>query len=190
MIQVKSRDRFLEVLSTYLPEKSKCVELGSYRGDFADKILKIVNPRCLFLVDPYRVDESRRYGAGMAFLPVMYSTSEDYENVLSRFEKERNAGQVFVFRTTSQNLAKKVGERIFDCIYIDSDHTYEGVKKDLEDWMPKLKEGGVICGHDYTNDNEFGVVQSVDEFIEEHGFEFIIFNTDGGDWALQKTKTK
>ncbi len=35
-----------------------------------------------------------------------------------------------------------------DIVFIDGDHRYAGFKKDIEAWWPKLKEGGIICGHD------------------------------------------
>lgn len=36
-----------------------------------------------------------------------------------------------------------------DFVYIDADHFYGTVKEDLEAWGPKVKEGGILCGHDY-----------------------------------------
>lgn len=35
-----------------------------------------------------------------------------------------------------------------DLIFLDGDHKYKGFKQDLENWLPKLKKGGIICGHD------------------------------------------
>jgi predicted O-methyltransferase YrrM len=38
----------------------------------------------------------------------------------------------------------------FDFVFIDGDHTYEGVKADIAAWSPKLKPTGMLAGHDYT----------------------------------------
>lgn len=37
-----------------------------------------------------------------------------------------------------------------DFVFIDGDHTREGVKRDIIAWLPKVKPGGVIAGHDYA----------------------------------------
>ena len=39
---------------------------------------------------------------------------------------------------------------MFDFIYIDADHSYEACKLDLESYWPKLKQGGIMMGDDYT----------------------------------------
>jgi hypothetical protein len=71
----------------------------------------------------------------------------------------------------------------FDWVYIDSNHTYEAVKEDLEMWLPKVKNGGYICGHDYILPREvlnlpFGVVPAVNEFINKHSFELVYLTTE------------
>ena len=43
-----------------------------------------------------------------------------------------------------------------------------------------------MCGHDYFNHSNFGVIQAVDEFCEEHEFEMIILNKPGWDWCLRR----
>ena len=58
----------------------------------------------------------------------------------------------------------------FDFVYIDADHTYDMVKKDIELWLPLVKKGGVIGGHDYGFPDEAvrwgGVQRAVDEKFE------------------------
>ena len=53
----------------------------------------------------------------------------------------------------------------FDIVYIDASHDYESVKKDVLHWLPKVKNGGIICGDDYTLSWP-GVVRAVDELFE------------------------
>ncbi len=51
-----------------------------------------------------------------------------------------------------------------DVIYIDADHGYGSVKADIEAWMPKVRIGGLLCGHDYM-DGWPGVTMAVDEML-------------------------
>lgn len=69
----------------------------------------------------------------------------------------------------SVEAAKAVPDGSLDFVFIDGDHTYEAVCDDLRAWTPKLKPGGLLCGHDYgipreIIDNELGVKRAVDEW--------------------------
>lgn len=50
-----------------------------------------------------------------------------------------------------------------DFVFIDADHSYEAVKKDIEAWYLKVKKGGIFAGHDYRASPD--VKKAVDEFI-------------------------
>ena len=39
-----------------------------------------------------------------------------------------------------------------DMVYIDADHHYGSVKSDLLTWLPKIRKGGVLAGHDWYVD--------------------------------------
>jgi len=58
---------------------------------------------------------------------------------------------------------KHYEDESLDFVYIDADHTYEIVKKDIESWYPKVKIGGILAGHDYYNSNQ--VIRAVGETI-------------------------
>jgi hypothetical protein len=51
-----------------------------------------------------------------------------------------------------------------DMVFIDADHCYESVRKDIKAWLPKTKK--IICGHDYDED---GAKRAVDELIDIDG---------------------
>ncbi len=182
MIVVESRESYLQEVSKMIGEKSVVVELGVLNGDFSQMLLDIVNPLLLFLVDPFEVNK-QKYDDG---LPTAYSTKNDHTNVLARFNSQINSNQVVVDKNYSHDVVGKYGDRVFDFIYIDACHLYECVKKDLNDWLPKLKKDGIIGLHDYYVMYGFGVVQAVEEFCIEHNFEIVLINNNGHDVALKQ----
>ena len=143
MIKVDSRINFLKEVSKHLPEKSICVELGVFRGDFSPDILKILMPKVLHLIDPFEVGNDKNGVVDYATLgKTAYSNDKDYINVITRFSNEIKSGQVVVGRNYSYDAVNKFPNKYFDFIYIDACHLYESVKCDLRDYLPKLKETG------------------------------------------------
>lgn len=57
-------------------------------------------------------------------------------------------------------------DNTLDFVFIDADHSYEGVRRDVDAWLPKVKVGGVIAGHDFRNGFGFGVVDAVLESFD------------------------
>ena len=51
----------------------------------------------------------------------------------------------------SVTAASTYADASIDFVFIDGDHTYVGVKKDIIAWLPKVKPGGIIAGHDYAS---------------------------------------
>lgn len=182
---VYNRKAFLSFLLFHLPKKCKAVEIGVLNGGFSRMTIEVLKPDTLLLIDPYtRSDET--YGEALDFIHTAYSNEFDYQNLIRDFEKEILLNQVEVVRKYSYEAVDYVADSSVDFIYHDASHLYSDLKRDLNEWLPKMKEGGIISGHDYIEHPEFGVIQAVNEFMEEHGFEMIIFNENGGDYALKK----
>ncbi len=85
----------------------------------------------------------------------------------------------------SVEAAKDFAGQLFDIVYLDADHTYEGVKADLEAWYPLVKKGGVFGGDDYENTLVPGVKRAVQEFAAKYKLELHTApNYCGGDWFV------
>ena len=68
-------------------------------------------------------------------------------------------------RTDSVSASKMYADESLDAVFIDADHRYESVKADILTWMPKVKKGGILAGHDYILAHS-GVILAVDELVE------------------------
>jgi len=185
MITVNNRTDFLHCVGELLPKEIMAIELGVFKGGFSAMILHLLEPKTLYLVDPFE-ESKERYGVEQDFLPTAYSTQNEFDLIMKRFNEEIGSGQVNVNRKYSYDAVKDYPDNYFNFLYIDASHLYKDVKKDLNDWLPKLKEGGLMCLHDYVNIQNFGVIQAVDEWCVEQNFKIIIFNEDGGDVALKQ----
>lgn len=192
MITVESREQFLRVVKDRLPRHPKCVELGVRRGDYSDLILRVLDPSLVCLVDPWA--EGFDINGKVEFYPnwdvqlrTAYSSDTELEYVCTRFKSEIDRGTVTVHRGFSYEVVSGFSDHYFDFIYIDACHIYEAVRWDLEHYLPKLRAGGLLCGHDYVEHPAFGVVKAVDEFCQGYGFGMCVLNVapkGGGDFAL------
>lgn len=114
----------------------------------------------------YCVDTWRGSSAGDRINEI-YST----QDVLAAFHRNfathplGHGSRLMPIRSTSLDAAQStLCDRAFDLVFIDADHSYEAVKADIAAWEPKVREGGILCFHDY------GVFPGVTRALNEWGF--------------------
>lgn len=76
--------------------------------------------------------------------------------------------KVHIIRDTSCNafIFFKTNKLFFDMIFIDGDHSYETVVQDINNASQVLKDGGLLCGHDFNE--TCGVKQAVIDLIPDY----------------------
>ena len=131
-----------------LPKGGRVCELGTLRGDFARDILDITAPRELHLVDIH-------FGLCRA-------------DVLADPRVRRHE-----MMTTDFLAQPEVG--LFDWIYVDADHGYEAVVRDIAAAKERVQPGGILAFNDFarivrTGFGVFGVHQAVSEFLAREGW--------------------
>lgn len=106
------------------------IEIGSYAGEstamFAE-FFKYIN-----CVDPYDLTQD-----------------PSAEEAMYAFQKRVEGLNVHLIRSTSDEAIKHLSESTH-FVYIDGLHTYEQVKRDIENYLPLVRQGGFIGGHDYN----------------------------------------
>jgi len=81
-----------------------------------------------------------------------------------------------VLRMYSVEAAQQFTDGYFDFVYIDADHSYDGISEDVAAWWPKIRLGGILSGHDYNDgyvsgSTVFAVKQVVDKFVAAEGLQ-------------------
>jgi hypothetical protein len=138
-----------------------------------------------FLVDQWGAANERYKKSGDLAARL---TSDQWERVFERASRLTEKYDRKVLRNTSVGASTKIADRHFDMAYIDAEHTKEAVIEDLTCWLPKVKDGGWIGGHDYNHPFEakrklWGVKQVVDEVFPGEPLETGVCGT----WFVRAT---
>ena len=166
-------------------EKYNCdiiCEIGVRRGENFELMIQHI-PKHAVAVDIWRNDGVVAHNDG-GF------SQDELEKQFINF-KNNMADKPFVqiLRDYSYNAVKHFRDEYFDFIYIDADHSYEGCLKDIKDWYPKVKKGGVLLGDDYRLGKtktgvKFGVIKAVNDYTSENNLDF--FELPKRGWGIIK----
>jgi len=163
----------------------KCVEIGVFKGDFAEFILKM-EPSELHLIDPWVsiMDVPARWHA----IP-----QEDMDgikqDVIDRFSAD---SRVNIINKYSIDALDDIEDGSLDWVYLDGNHSYSFAQQDLANWWLKLKDGGFLCGNAYQDDDaqirllDFGIIPAVDTFLEDYFDQIANFETFKYQYLLEK----
>lgn len=156
-----------EVLERMAP-RSVGAEIGVWTGDFSARMLRVIRPKVLHLIDPWKYESAPTYELSFYGGQTGSQANMDviHDLVCKRFSRQIATGEVRIHRSSSADAAATFPDGYFDWVYIDGNHQYEFVKRDLESFYPKVKTGGLIAGDDYGNRGwwEDGVTQAVNAF--------------------------
>jgi len=176
-----------EFVSSLIKQGDIGAEIGVAAGGFAYNVLLKMQPSKLYLIDPWQ------YGmqADVETLPltpeIQKNRDQMYLQVCNVFAPYPN---VEVIRAKSQDVANQFPDQYFDYVYIDGEHSYEAVKRDLNNYYPKVKVGGHIIGDDY---GWAGIADAVQEFLKAHKDEIYWYGNPyhgktGGQFAIRRLK--
>lgn len=159
-----------KALLKMLPHAAVSAEIGVWKGDFSDQILKVAKPQTLHLIDPWLVSDAADrsseawYGADKITQAQMDAI---HDSVAARFSHDMAAKRVVIHRSDAATALGAMAEASIDFVYIDGDHSYEGVTTDLGQAFRVTKAGGLICCDDYMLGTWWkdGVIRAVHEFV-------------------------
>jgi len=149
-------------------------EIGVAGGQTSEILLREFPMLRLHMVDPWssyqRGHTYRRSGDTAARLSHRQQ-EQTMQTALSRTDFA--ASRRVVHRMESRAAVGRVAPGSLDFVFIDGDHTLDGVRCDLALWVTRLHSRGFLCGHDYRHRRDrrglWGVSQAVNEFASTHG---------------------
>lgn len=141
----------LFVQGKQIPDGGSYLEIGSYCGG---------SLACVFLA-------TQPAGLKVNFIAIEPFTRElvnsrDDLTLAKQFRKNTKAIPLRLLRLSSDMARCRIADGSVDLLFVDGDHSHGQVKRDLENYWPKLKENGVLLGHDYQACHP-DVMQAADE---------------------------
>lgn len=156
-----------------------CVELGVWKGHSIGYLAALLPEAELHGFDLF--EDSYRYEAIPKLqnqLPTLFETAQ-------RTLNDYGVWNVRLRKAWSWEAASEFEDLSVDFLFIDADHSKEAVTKDIQAWLPKVKIGGIIAGHDYDHPQHPGVREAVDEAVRE-GLLKDLKTHEGTVWFVRK----
>lgn len=123
-------------------ERHVFVELGAHAGRSTAYMARILNPNfSFFTVDEWKIYPYKKFIANLKNNGI---TTEHVTPIIA----------------DSSEASRLFDPESVDFVFIDADHSYQGVLRDIVAWLPRMKKTGVIAGHDYHYAN-LGVIKAV-----------------------------
>jgi len=159
------------------------VEVGTYKGELASWILRRCPVTRLWVVDLW---DSEVAAKTMLLKENMTTVEREARRRLKPFGE-----RVVIVKADSAEAANYFLDDQLDFVYIDACHLYEHVKRDVVAWWPKVRKGGVLCGHDYGGMGDvcwgWGVRRAVEEFACERLLE-VETDIESRTWWIWNTQ--
>lgn len=146
-------------------------EIGVATGNLSKYLLRNHKSLTLYMVDSWlpgtdQPDHYRNTRDTNAHVPA--DKQEDRKSAAYAVV-QKHKKRARIIKMDSVAAAETFPAGALDLAFIDADHSYEGIKADIEAWRGKVAPGGWLGGHDYANTDPrfaFGVTRAVDEMFE------------------------
>jgi Methyltransferase domain len=148
------------------------IEIGTGTAQTLEWVLEhSPNLKLVYTIDPYIHDDTSQFEA---FAPV--EKQEEWKE-MARVRLDKFTDRVIKIIDTSDNAVALTPNEV-DFVWIDGDHTPGQIRKDLVNYYPKVRLGGIFGGHDYQH-----VIPLLREMIEG-----VIFLGDDWTWWVIKDR--
>lgn len=175
--QMSSLDREAIRLLCEASGSKSIVEIGCWTGETTAILASYAkkNGGSVTVIDTFK-------GSPQTDLVTYAGMKDVHEIFVGNMESLGLSEWINVLHMSSDEAHKLIKDKSVDLLFIDGDHLYEQVRKDLDNYIPKVKPRGIISGHDLNtqlhdlgsfnqefltkncvDNNHYGVIQAVGE---------------------------
>lgn len=148
----------------YVTPSMTLVEIGSFGGESTSVFSR--HAGVVYAIDPWDASYADKVLLGCSEGPVrdfiMSAGLAPMSEIEAMFDRRlAGATNVHKIKAFDQDAVNSFEDGSIDVLYIDSIHTFEAVKDTVARWIPKIRRGGVVSGHDFCQIHWGGVVEAV-----------------------------
>jgi len=160
------------------------VEVGVFDGSHCWGLLQNLDIKKLYMIDPYIPYAQHIKDVGLKRSKWLLARAKKRSRT---WGEEKFPGKCEYLYSKSLDVVGWFQDETLDFVYLDGDHTYENVSKEIPAWGVKLKPSGLMGGHDYSK-RRTDVPRAVDEYCRKHGIEFEVVGDKryAADWFYWK----
>lgn len=165
---IEDREKCLDYIKNQLKNNPNTCEIGFFKGDFSKVIKNKLESKKHYVIDTF---DELNYRSGDKD-----GLNFQYQNMREMYDYSISLGYNTI-KGTSDNLVN-IDDKL-DFIYIDADHSYGWVMRDLENAYNKIEDGGIISGHDYSEEHFEECFRAVNDFCKLKNQSISVISNDG-----------
>ncbi|CAK0840158.1 unnamed protein product [Prorocentrum cordatum] len=152
------------------PRRLRAAEVGVFQANTSVALMSRFPSLHMLLVDPYHLHTQT--APDDQLLEEFYVSPREVFDAAVNWTRPYRSRAAFMLQE-SVEASRWVEPGSLDLVFIDGDHRYESVARDMEAWWPALREGGALAGHDFVLTFP-GVVRAATEFAVQHEIQLFI----------------
>jgi predicted O-methyltransferase YrrM len=164
--QGRKRDQYFPNLINEM-KYEYAAEIGVDQGIFSNVLLEKTNLKKLYCID-------------------IWQNSVKKQKAIELLKKHESRIEIYQGLSTATEILDKIQNNSLDYVYIDGDHSLEGIFYDMRAWIQKIRIGGIMSGHDYTDGRASGTIgvtgknlrkkvkPVVDDFCIRYGYKLFV----------------
>jgi hypothetical protein len=148
-------------------------EIGVWSGENAAYLLQELPNLTLYLIDKWwPVEQDSDYFKSGDDVAKYNLDMHNYWMSKALSEIRPYYNRVILLYGDSTNVYRHIYPLSLDFVFIDGDHSYKGVYQDCDNFYNKVKDGGILSGHDWNPGGTFKTDEAVLDFLKDNNLPY------------------